>query len=248
MNKSDQFIAVFDMDGTLTPRDTIFGLFDLLGMRSRAERVYKASLSNPAWVSKEFDIPVKDVFPGIDIELVIKEALRQGPISNRQFNRVAAAPLYPGAKRLVASLPDLGDVTPFIATASYAPIAERIAARIGIDEANVASTRLLLDDQGNAVEFVGPVMEGPKKAEFVRQLAASRKVPRSCFIAVGDSPSDLSFLLTVKRAGGFAASVKDKAEIRRAGISVFRKKNRPDFPGLELAMRQFMDSKQVNKT
>ncbi|MFH1200448.1 MAG: HAD-IB family phosphatase [Candidatus Micrarchaeota archaeon] len=247
MNKTERFIAVFDMDGTLTPRDTIFGLFGLIGLRSRAERVYKASLSNPAWVSKEFGIPVKDVFPGIDIERVIKEALENAPISAQQFNRVAASPLYPGARPLIARLQRLGNVETFIATASYAPIAQRIAARLGVDASNVACTRLLLDTQGNAVKFVGPVMEGPKKADFIRQLAASKRVPLDNFIAVGDSPSDIPFLLAVQRAGGFAASVKDKAEIRRAGIPIFRKANRPDFQGLEKAMGQFMDSKQVNK-
>ncbi len=246
MKNPEKFIAVFDMDGTLTPRDTIFGLFDLLGVGSRAERVYKASKSNPAWVSNEFGIPLSNVFPGIDVELVIKEALEKGPVTNSRFASAAAVPLYPGGKRLIARLRRLGNVNSFIATASYAPIARRVAARIGVDAANVASTRLLFDAQGNAVKFVGPVMEGSKKEDFVRRLSASQQVPLANFVAVGDSPSDLPFLLAVQRAGGFSASVKDKAEIRTAGIPVFLKSNRPDFAALEVAIKQFLESKQVN--
>ncbi len=246
MKKPFRYALVLDMDGTLTPADTIFQLFERLGKRPRAEQVYKWSKTRPDRIAREFGVPESRVFPGMDAELVLKETLRErDSISASCFERVAGVTLYPGARRFVRRLALHYSVTPFIATASYSPVALSIARRLGIAEGNVGATRLLLDADGNAVSFVGPVMEGAQKEDFVRTLGKKLRIPLRNFIGVGDSPSDLPFLLAIKRSGGMVLSVKKKPEFSREGIPVFRKDGRPDFAGMEKRIVGWLRAKKV---
>src|SRR3989344_3929585 len=91
---------VFDVDGTITKEDTIFLFFELFGKRKEAEQIYRWAKRNPKRILKEYGIPEKEIFPSIDVELILKEILQEKKaIPIEVFENIGKkAKLWTGAK------------------------------------------------------------------------------------------------------------------------------------------------------
>jgi phosphoserine phosphatase len=209
---------VLDQDGTLTPADTILDFYAAFGKRERGEKIYEWSKNAPQRIEREFGIPQSKVYESIDVELIAKEIFREnGAVKKRVFEEIASkAKIFDGVKEFVAAMRGEGFQV-FVASATYEPISLAFAKRVGISTQNVGATKLELDSKGNAVGFVGPVMERGVKADFVRRTSKKTGVAWSRFVGIGNSASDDPFLDAISNAGGL--SIKLNAEPDFAAIT-----------------------------
>ncbi len=207
--------VVLDQDGTLTPNDTILDFYAVFGKRERGERVYEWSKNAPERIEREFRIPKNNVYESIDVELIAREIFREnGAIKKRVFKEIAErAELFNGVEEFVAALRGEG-FSVLVASATYEPIMRAFAKRVGIASENVGATKLALDAAGNAVGFVGPVMEREAKADFVKRVSKKTRIPLARFVGIEDSASDDPFLDAISGAGGLSIKLNVEPDFR----------------------------------
>jgi HAD superfamily phosphoserine phosphatase-like hydrolase len=206
---------VFDVDGTITKEDAIFQFFEVFGKRRNAEQIYKWAKSNPKRILKEYGIPEKEIYPSIDVELILKEILAEkGAIPIEVFENVGKnVKLWKGAKEFFRYFGRNQQFEVFFITSEYRPIAETIAKRLGVPQENIFCTELKIKRE-KVVGFKGPVMESKEKLTALRQIA-KRGFPYSRIFAFGDSESDKYFIGEAVRKGGIGVAVRKKAELIR---------------------------------
>jgi HAD superfamily phosphoserine phosphatase-like hydrolase len=231
-------IVTCDIDGTLWEGDSIFALFERYGKRERAEAVYGWSASAPEKIAAEYGMPVERVYPGIDVELILEEIVREnGPIEASVFEGMAnEVRLLEGAEPLFAALAAQG-IDAYLVSTAYEPFASALAMRLGIPAKNVIATKLAMQD-GRATGFRGPVIEGERKEAQVRKLAQLTGIPLSRFVAIGDGAMDKWWLRAVAQEGGLAVAVSDNrnlVEYARPGLAM----ERPDFKAIIAEILKF---------
>jgi phosphoserine phosphatase len=96
-----------------------------------------------------------------------------------------------GAEHLLATLHTLGYKTAIV-SGGFTYFARYLQARLGIDYIHANE----LDIAGGKVtgEVVGTIVDGARKAELLRQLAAEQNIDLQQVIAVGDGANDLPML------------------------------------------------------
>jgi len=206
---------VFDVDETITREDTIFQFFDVFGKRKEAGRIYRWAKSNPKRILKEYGIPEKEIYPSIDVELILKEILSEkGAIPIEVFENIGKkAELAEGALEFFSYFGRKRQFEVFLITSEYRPIAEAIAKRLVVPRKNIFSTELKIA-RGKVVGFRGPVMESEEKLSALRQIA-KRGFAYSSIFAFGDSESDKYFIGEAVRKRGIGVAVRKNAELIR---------------------------------
>jgi HAD superfamily phosphoserine phosphatase-like hydrolase len=206
---------VFDVDETITKGDTIFQFFEVFGKRGKAERIYRWVKSNPKRILKKYGIPLKEINPSIDIELVLKEILAEkGAISIEVFENIGKkAELAKGATEFFEYFGKKRQFEVFFITSEYRPIAETIAERLGVPEKNIFCTELKIR-RGNVVDYKGPVMESRDKLRALKKIS-KRGFAYSRIFTFGDSESDKYFIGEAVRKGGTGVAVRKNAELVR---------------------------------
>ena len=219
---------VFDVDGTITKEDTIFLFFELFGKRKEAEQIYRWAKSNPKRILREYGIPEKEIFPSIDIELILKKILgEKGAIPIEAFENIGKkAEIAEGAKKFLEYFGKKRQFEVFFITSEYRPIAEAIAKRLGVPEKNIFCTELKIK-RGNVIAFEGPVMESKEKLTALTQIT-NRGFAYSRIFAFGDSESDKYFIGEAVRKGGIGVAVWKNTELIRFAKPQYVQ-NKPDF-------------------
>lgn len=170
-----------DIDGTITSNDTIFDLFEKFGLKEEAERINATA-------------------PGEDINLVLDKIAKENVLTREDFNSVAdSAVLFPEAGAFYQQLEQLGAKV-LLLSATYEPIAVRIASRLGLTNATACATQLKWT--GNRVTGCGLVVELQEKEKILKKVAVENKFALSKTVGIADSPNDKPFMDLINEQKG----------------------------------------------
>ena len=133
----------------------------------------------------------------MDGKVEFEESLRRRVALLRGLNAEAlgrvgdAITLTAGARTFIRTLRRLGMKTAIV-SAGFTRFTDVLASDLGIDHS--LSNTLAISDGLLTGEIDGDLIDGPAKAEFLRSIAESEKIPLSQVVAVGDGANDLDML------------------------------------------------------
>lgn len=189
-------MVVLDVDSTLIQDEVI----DLL--------------AREAGVEEEVSMITASAMAGeIDFEDSLRErvALLQG-LDQAAVDRVSQAiTVTPGARTFIRTLKRLGMKTAIV-SAGFTRFADALAADLGIDYS--LSNTLDVKEGLLSGGLAGDLVDGPKKAEFLREIADRERISVNQVVAVGDGANDLHMLAAAGLGIAFNAKpiVKESAD------------------------------------
>lgn len=176
MYRRNRRLVVFDMDSTLIEAEVIDELARLAGVGDQVSAITERAMRGEIDFSESFRARI---------------ALLRG-LKEEALGQVAAAlKITEGAEHLIATLRTLGYKTAIL-SGGFTYFARHLQARLGIDYVHANE----LDVAGGEVtgRVVGAIVDGPRKAQLLRQLASEQGIDLQQVIAVGDGANDLPML------------------------------------------------------
>jgi len=169
-------LVVMDMDSTLI-RDEIIDL-----------------LAEEAGVGDQVaDITARTMAGELDFRSSLEE--RVGLLAGLSIERVEAVRdrirMTPGARTFIRTLHRLGFKTAVV-SGGFTIFTNFVAAQLGLDHAH--SNVLEVVDGKLTGRLQGPVVDGARKAELLREIADAEDIPYEQVVAVGDGANDLEML------------------------------------------------------
>ncbi|MBI5176643.1 histidinol-phosphate transaminase [Candidatus Micrarchaeota archaeon] len=198
-------LVASDLDGTVTPDDSIFKLFEKYGLAQEAKVLDAKERSS-------------------DVKLLLDRIVKGEGISTADLAGVAdECSLFEGAPGFYSRLEGLG-ARICLLTTTYEPIAARMAFRLGIKKPEIIATKVKVENR-QVTGFRGPLMEGEEKKKALTELAASSGMPLSRAVGLGDSEGDAPFMDAIAATGGecFWISKPDFPVIERKILQKFRR-------------------------
>jgi phosphoserine phosphatase len=122
-------------------------------------------------------------------------------------------PITDGAERLIRTLKALG-FRVAILSGGFTYFAEHLQRRLGVDD--VHANRLEFAAGRLTGKVTGPIVDGARKAELLRELAAREGIRLEQVIAVGDGANDLPMLSIAGLGIAFRAKPVVKERARHA--------------------------------
>ncbi len=180
-------LVVFDMDSTLIETEVIDELAREAGVGEEVGRVTEQAMRG------ELDFRAS---------LAARVALLQG-LDASVLEKVAdRLPLTEGAERLVRTLKSVGYRTAIL-SGGFRWFGERLQQRLGIDY--VYANQLEIENGVVTGRVVGDIIDGPRKAELLREIAEREGIRLEQVIAIGDGANDLPMLATAGLGIAFRA-------------------------------------------
>ena len=191
-------MVAFDMDSTLIQIEVI------------------NELAAAAGVGDEVAAITRDAMNGkIDFKEALRRRLRplKGLPTSVLDDIVRRLPVTEGAERLIRTLKTLGYKTAIL-SGGFTYIGEHLQELLGIDHvyANVLASR----DGVLTGEVEGPIVDGQRKVELLRELAQKEGIRLEQVIAVGDGANDLPMLQAAGLGIAFHAKPTVKASAKQA--------------------------------
>ncbi|MBT7240937.1 MAG: HAD-IB family phosphatase [Candidatus Diapherotrites archaeon] len=239
--ENEKIALFFDMDETIVSTDTIFSLFDEFGKKEKGEEIYEWSKNNPKKVADLYNIPIEEIYPGMDVELICKEIIEEnkGIPLNKFEELVNALPIYEGAEKFFSDFMRKYGNNVFIISSSFEPIARGIAKKLGIPIENVIATKLLKENE-KITKFIGPVLEAEKKEDALKEITTKNNILLKNCVGVGDGKHDHFFIKAITASGGLGIAVsKDKTLIENSGAQVIM--SIPDYTKISTAVNDFAE-------
>jgi phosphoserine phosphatase len=193
-------LVCFDMDSTLVATELIDELAKAAGVGEQVAAVTAAAMAG------ELDFRAS---------FAKRMALLRGLDESVLHSIAMNMPLTEGAERVVRTLKLLG-YTVAILSGGFTYFAEHLQARLGID--HVFANTLDIRDGVLTGAVIEPIVDGERKAQLLRKLAADERISLAQTIAVGDGANDLPMLSIAGLGVAFQAKpiVREHAEM---GIS-----------------------------
>jgi phosphoserine phosphatase len=169
-------LFAFDMDSTLIQGEVIDELAKLAGVGDQVVRITESAMRG--------EIDFKESFTR-------RVGLLRGLPEARVHELLGAIPMVEGAEHLIATLKLLGYKTAIL-SGGFTFFAKHLQARLGIDyiHANV----LDIVDGVVTGQVTTEIVDGAKKAEFLREIARQENISLEQVVAVGDGANDLPML------------------------------------------------------
>ena len=196
MYRRNRRLVVFDMDSTLIEAEVIDELARLAGVGDQVSAITERAMRGEIDFSESFRA---------------RMALLQG-LSEDALEKVARGlKITEGAEHLVATLRTLGYKTAIL-SGGFTYFARHLQARLGIDY--IHANELDIADGVVTGKVVGAIVDGARKADLLRELAAEQNIDLQQVIAVGDGANDLPMLSIAGLGIAFRAKplVKQSAE------------------------------------
>jgi phosphoserine phosphatase len=189
-------MVVMDVDSTLIQEEVINLLAREAGVEDQVVELTQLAMAGE-----------------IDFEQALRErvALIKG-LDQTAITRVFEnLTLTSGARTFIRTLKRLGMVTAIV-SAGFTRFTDALAVDLGIDYS--LSNTLEMRDGVLTGELAGEVVDGPRKAAFLKAIAEAEGIPLSQVVAVGDGANDLEMLAAAGLGIAFNAKpvVKERAD------------------------------------
>ncbi|WP_415890165.1 phosphoserine phosphatase SerB [Neptuniibacter sp. SY11_33] len=170
-------LVVFDMDSTLIEAEVIDELAKEAGVGDQVSEITEAAMRGEIDFNESFKRRMA-LLKGLDVSVLDQIAER--------------LPMTEGAEELVSNLKALGFKTAIL-SGGFNYFASHLQKKLGFDY--VYANELDIDADGKVTgEVKGTVVNGERKAELLREIAAKEGVSLEQTIAVGDGANDLPML------------------------------------------------------
>jgi phosphoserine phosphatase len=191
-------MVAFDMDSTLIQIEVINELAAAAGVGDEVAAITREAMNG---------------------KIEFKEALRRrlrplkGLPTSVLDDIIDRLPITDGAERLIRTLKTLGYKTAIL-SGGFTYVGDYLQQRFGIDHvhANVLASK----DGVLTGEVDGPIVDGQRKAELLRELADKEGIRLEQVIAVGDGANDLPMLEAAGLGIAFHAKPTVKASAEQA--------------------------------
>ncbi len=169
-------LVCFDMDSTLIETEVIDELAKLAGVGEKVQKITEAAMRGELDFQGSFRKRVS-----------LLKGLPESALNKVRDN----VPLTEGAERLIGTLKKLGYKTAIL-SGGFTFVGKELQRRLGIDYLHANE----LDIRGGVAtgEVVTEIVDGTKKAEYLRQIAEAENLMLEQVIAVGDGANDLPML------------------------------------------------------
>lgn len=189
-------MVAFDMDSTLIQTEVINELAAAAGAREQVAAITEAAMNGEL----DFDESLRRrlaTLKGLP-ETVLAEIAQRLPVTE-------------GAERLIRTLRSLGYKTAIL-SGGFSYFGEYLRRKLGIDY--VFANDLEIANGALTGNVRGEIVNGPRKAELLRQIAAREGIDLAQVIAVGDGANDLPMLSIAGLGVAFHAkpTVRDSAD------------------------------------
>tara|TARA_B110000091_G_scaffold210425_1_gene253243 strand:- start:1025 stop:1801 length:777 start_codon:yes stop_codon:yes gene_type:complete len=191
-------LVVFDMDSTLIDAEVIDELAKEIGAGEQVAEITAAAMRGELDFKESFSRRLR-FLEGLNESVLEKVAER--------------LQLTEGAEELMATLRLLGYKTAIL-SGGFDYFACQIQKRLGIDY--VYANQLEIVDGKVTGNITGEVVDGARKAELLRNIAAGERVSLEQVIAVGDGANDLPMLSIAGLGIAFRAKPLVKATAKQS--------------------------------
>lgn len=195
-------LVCFDMDSTLIEQEVIDELAIAAGVGEQVAAITERAMQGELDFSQSFRARVAllnglpaDVLPEIAHRLKLTE----------------------GAHQLISTLKALGYRTAIL-SGGFSYFAEHIQRELGIDE--IHANQLVIADGRVTGEVLEPIVDGQRKAQLLREIAARHQINLAQTIAVGDGANDLPMLAIAGLGIAFRAKPLVRKQANHAISSV----------------------------
>tara|TARA_R110002126_G_scaffold282901_5_gene431763 strand:- start:83 stop:1312 length:1230 start_codon:yes stop_codon:yes gene_type:complete len=189
-------LVCFDMDSTLIQTEVIDELADLAGVGEQVRAITEAAMNGELDFNESFKQ-----------RMALLEGLSEEVLHNVALN----LPITKGAHRLMRALKYYGYKTAIL-SGGFTYFGKYLQKELGIDY--VHANELEIVDGKLTGKYIGEIVNGEKKAEYLRAIAEKEGIHINQTIAVGDGANDLPMLNLAGLGIAFHAkpTVKESAE------------------------------------
>lgn len=191
-------LVCFDMDSTLIEAEVIDELAKAAGVGEQVIAITEAAMRGELDFKQSFKKRVS-LLKGLD----------QGVLENI----AQSLPITEGAEKLISTLKKLGYKTAIL-SGGFNYFGNYLKDRLGIDY--VFANELDIVDGKVTGEVSGEIVDGQRKAELLRELAAKEMISLKQVVAVGDGANDLPMLSIAGLGIAFRAKPLVRAEAKQS--------------------------------
>ncbi|WP_040251642.1 phosphoserine phosphatase SerB [Psychroserpens mesophilus] len=197
-------LVCFDMDSTLIQTEVIDKLAELAGVGPEVKAITESAMQGEIDFNESFIKRMK-LLKGLSEEVLHDVAVN--------------LPITKGAKRLIDTLRSYGFKTAIL-SGGFTYFGEYLKKELGMDY--VYANQLEIKDGVLTGGYLGDIVDGNKKAEYLKEIAIKEGIDISQTIAVGDGANDLPMLNLAGLGIAFHAkpTVKDNAQSSISSIGL----------------------------
>ena len=197
-------LVCFDMDSTLIQTEVIDELAELAGVGDQVKAITEAAMRGEIDFNESFISRMK-LLKGLSEEVLQDVAIN--------------LPITKGARRLMAALKSYGFKTAIL-SGGFTYFGNYLQKELGIDY--VYANQFEIKDGILTGNYVGEIVNGEKKAEYLKEIAIKEGIDINQTIAVGDGANDLPMLNLAGLGIAFHAkpTVKDNAQSSISNIGL----------------------------
>jgi phosphoserine phosphatase len=169
-------LFAFDMDSTLIQGEVIDELAKMAGVADKVVAITESAMRGEIEFQESFRRRVE---------------LLRGLSEQRVHELLGTIPLVEGAEQLIGTLKMLGYKTAIL-SGGFTFFARHLQQRLGVDY--IFANELDIVDGKVSGQVKTEIVDGPRKAELLRQIARKENISLEQVIAVGDGANDLPML------------------------------------------------------